>query len=225
MALKIDRRLSNIGKILGWALVAIIAIGLIKVFIWERGYYHDKSNETRAKTDVVVTKIETVLSPSEFEPTAEEVAEYQAGANIPRYIDIPRLEVHARVRESAVNLNTLPMPNIIYDAAWFSGSSAPGSGGDILISGLSRGKTKPGIFANLDSLENGDEITIERGDGEKFTYTVADLQIIDASEASNKLSGVQRCIDDKETLSLVTVRASEDDNEYESIVMLRAVLK
>ena len=174
---------------------------------------------------MVVTKIETVLSPSEFEPTEKEVAEYQTGANTPRYLDIPRLEVHARVRESAVDMNTLPMPNTIYDAAWFSGSGMPGFGGDILISGLSRGKTKPGIFANLDSLENGDEITIERGDGEKYTYQVADLQIIDAEDAENKLSGAQRRIDDKETLSLITVRASEDNSEYESIVMLRATLK
>ena len=225
MALKIDRRLSNIGKILGWVLVAIIAVGLIKVFVWERGYYHDKSAEQRARADVVVTKIETVLAPSEFEPTEKEVAEYQTGANTPRYLDIPRLEVHARVRDSAVDMNTLPMPNTIYDAAWFSGSGMPGFGGDILISGLSRGKTKPGIFANLDSLENGDEITIERGDGEKYTYQVADLQIIDAEDAENKLSGAQRRIDDKETLSLITVRASEDNSEYESIVMLRATLK
>lgn len=225
MALKIDRRLSNIGRILGWVLVAIIAVALIKVFIWERGYYHDKSAEQRAKADVVVTKIETVLAPSEFEPTEKEVAEYQTGQNIPRYLDIPRLEVHARVRESAVDMNTLPMPNIIYDVAWFSGSGAPGFGGDILVSGLSYGKTKPGIFANLDSLENGDEIIIERGDGEKFSYQVADLQIIDASEAENKLPGVQRRIDDKETLSVVTVRASDDGGEYDSIVMLRATLK
>ena len=225
MALKIDRRLSNIGKILGWVLVAIIAVGLIKVFIWERGYYHEKSNEQRAKADVVVTRIETVLSPSEFEPTEKEVADYQTSPNIPRYLDIPRLDVHARVRESAVDLNTLPMPNIIYDAAWFSGSGMPGFGGDVLISGLSRGKTKAGIFANLDSLEKGDEIIIERGDGEKFTYEVADLQIIDADEAEYKLSGVQRRIDDKETLSLVTVHASEDNSAYESIVMLRATLK
>ena len=54
---------------------------------------------------------------------------------------------------------------------------------------------------------------------------VADLQIIDAEDAENKLSGAQRRIDDKETLSLITVRASEDNSEYESIVMLRATLK
>ena len=77
MALKIDRRLSNIGKILGWVLVAVIVVVLAKVFIWEQTYYRDKSKEPRAKADVVVTQIETIIAPAEFEPTESEIAEYQ----------------------------------------------------------------------------------------------------------------------------------------------------
>lgn len=225
MALKIDRRLSKIGKILGWALVAIIAVVLIKVFVWEQAYYRTKSGETRAKADVVVTEIETIIAPSELAPTDKEVAEYQVSASLPRYLDIPRLEVHARVRESAVNSNILPLPNIIYDAAWFSGSSKPGEGGNILMSGLAAGKTKDGIFRNLDSLEKGDEIIIETGAGDKYTYEVADLQIINASEMADKLPTAQRRIDDKETLGIVTVHSAEDSVKYESVVMLRATLK
>jgi LPXTG-site transpeptidase (sortase) family protein len=225
MALKIDRRLSNIGKILGWVLVAVIVVVLAKVFIWEQTYYRDKSKEPRAKADVVVTQIETIIAPAEFEPTESEIAEYQVSASHPRYLDIPRLDIHARVRESAVNSDVLPLPNVIYDVAWFSGSSTPGNDGNILISGLAAGKTKPGVFANLDSLENGDEIIIETGAGDKYTYQVADLQIINIDEIENKLPTAQRRIDDKETLALVTVHSAGDSAKYESVVMLRATLK
>lgn len=225
MALKINRTVSRIGQILGWALVAIIAVLLIKTYVWEKNYYATKTNETRAKADVVITEIETILSPSEFEPSEDEIKEYQVEANNPRYLDIPRLDIHARVRHSAVDNNKLPLPNDIYDVAWFAGSSAPGQGGNVLISGLYKGRTKDGVFKNLDSLEKGDEITIERGDGEKFTYEVRELQIVDAKDAANELPGVQRRIDDKETLSLVTARTYAEGGEYESIVMLRATIK
>ena len=225
MALKINRTVSRIGQILGWALVAIIAVLLIKTYVWEKNYYATKTNETRAKADVVITEIETILSPSEFEPSEDEIKEYQVEANNPRYLDIPRLDIHARVRHSAVDNNKLPLPNDVYDVAWFAGSSAPGQGGNVLISGLYKGHTKDGVFKNLDSLEKGDEIIIERGDGEKFTYEVRELQIIDAKDAANELPGVQRRIDDKETLSLVTARTYAEGGEYESIVMLRATIK
>ena len=219
MALKINRTVSRIGQILGWALVAIIAILLIKTYIWERNYYATKTNEIRAKADVVITEIETILSPSEFEPTEKEISEYQVEANNPRYLDIPRLDIHARVRHSAVDNNKLPLPNDVYDVAWFAGSSAPGQGGNVLSSGIYKGRTKDG------SLEKGDEITLERGDGEKFVYEVRELQIVNAKDAANELPGIQRKIDDKETLSLVTARTYEKGSEYESIVMLRATLK
>ena len=225
MALKINRTVSRIGQILGWALVAIIAVLLIKTYVWEKNYYATKTNETRAKADVVITEIETILSPSEFEPSEDEIKEYQVEANNPRYLDIPRLDIHARVRHSAVDNNKLPLPNDVYDVAWFAGSSAPGQGGNVLISGLYKGSTKDGVFKNLDSLEKGDEIIIERGDGEKFTYEVRELQIVDAKDAANELPGVQRRIDDKETLSLVTTRTYAEGGEYESIVMLRATIK
>lgn len=225
MALKINRTVSRIGQILGWALVAIIAVLLIKTYVWEKNYYATKTNETRAKADVVITEIETILSPSEFEPSEDEIKEYQVEANNPRYLDIPRLDIHARVRHSAVDNNKLPLPNDVYDVAWFAGSSAPGQGGNVLISGLYKGSTKDGVFKNLDSLEKGDEIIIERGDGEKFTYEVRELQIVDAKDAANELPGVQRRIDDKETLSLVTARTYAEGGEYESIVMLRATIK
>ena len=105
MALKINRTVSRIGQILGWALVAIIAVLLIKTYVWEKNYYATKTNETRAKADVVITEIETILSPSEFEPSEDEIKEYQVEANNPRYLDIPRLDIHARVRHSAVDNN------------------------------------------------------------------------------------------------------------------------
>ena len=93
------------------------------------------------------------------------------------------------------------------------------------MSGLSRGETKAGAFANLDSLEKGDKIEIELGNGSKYTYKVSEIRIVDANDAENELPSIQRRIDDKETLSLVTaIEKSDAETDYTSIVIVRAVL-
>ena len=93
------------------------------------------------------------------------------------------------------------------------------------MSGLSRGETKQGAFANLDSLEKGDKIEIELGNGSKYSYKVSEIRIVDAYDAEHELPSIQRRIDDKETLSLVTaIEKSDAETDYTSIVIVRAVL-
>ena len=94
------------------------------------------------------------------------------------------------------------------------------------MSGISEGATEPGAFANLDSLEKGDEIKIVRGDGEIFKYEVKEILIIDKKNAKSELPTAQKRIDDKETLALIAARrANEDDDKYNSIVIERATIK
>ncbi len=222
MALKINRNLQRILRIIGWILVVILTIFMAKILIWERSYYNNKSVEPRAKSDVVITQLAEATAPSEEKPNLDE---YQVEATKPRYLTIERLDIKARVKESTVNSETLAVPQNIYDAMWAAGSGKPGQGGAILMSGLERGETKKGAFANLDSLEKDDKIIIELGNGAKYTYKVTEIRIIDAYDAENELPSIQRRIDDKETLSLLTAKEmSQDGNDYTSIVIIRAIL-
>ena len=226
MGLKIDRRVNKTLKILGVVALAILLICLLKIIIWEHNYYQNKSSEERNPEQIVITELADAVEPSEERPSDEEIAKYQVTKGVPRYLEIPRLEIKARVKDSSVNEHILPLPENIYDVSWYSGSSRPGDNRVIMISGISEGATQHGVFANLDSLEKGNEIILERGDGERFTYEVREILIIDKKEAENKLSIAQKRIDDKETLSLITARRADESKEiFNSIVVVRATKK
>ena len=226
MGLKIDRRAAKITKGLGIAVLIAVFLCLLKILIWEHSYYRNKSAETRSIQQSVITELADAVNPSETEVAAQQYAAYQVHTTSPRYLEIPRLELKARVKDSEVNENTMPVPDNIFDVAWYSGSSNPGQDGTILMSGISEGATKPGAFSNLDSLEKGDEITITRGDDEKFTYSVQEITIVDKNEAKNKLPLAQKRIDDKETLSLISARrANENDSNFNSIIIIKATKK
>ena len=226
MGLKIDRRARNITRGIGIAVLVILAICLLKILIWEHNYYRNKSAEERNPEQVVITALAEASNPSENEPTAEEYDDYQVSRTAPRYLEIPRLKVKARVKDSNVNEHVLPVPDNIYDVSWYSGSGRPGENGNILISGIPSGQTKQGVFYNLDSLEKGDEIVLERGDGERYSYGINKITMIDKKDAANQLPSAQKRLNDKETLVLFSARRSgENENEYNSIIIIYANIK
>ena len=227
MALKINRTTRRVIKGIGIALLIILVAIMLKILVWENNYYKTKTGEERAMADVPITQIISALNPSETEPTAEDIAKYQVEKNTPRYLDIERLNIHARVIKTEVDTNgILATPDNIYDVNWHSGSSAPGEGGYIIISGIHSGKTKTGTFANLDSMEKGDEISIENGDGTKFKYEVKEINVIsDQEDSDENLLKMQTKLNDEETLSLITVKTRQNSREFESLVMLRATIK
>ena len=226
MGLKIDRRASKITKTVGFIALFILIACLIKILVWEHSYYQNKSAETREPQQVVITELADAVNPSEDMPSEEDLNKYQTYTTSPRYLTIERLSLKARVKDSNVVEYIMPVPDNIYDVAWYSGSGNPGQGNNILISGISQGLTKAGAFANLDSLEKGDTIGLERGDGEKFSYEVREVSIIDKEEAANKLPLAQKRIDDKETLALISARrADESSTTFNSIIIVRAVIK
>lgn len=226
MALKINRTTQRVIRGIGIALLIVIVVIMAKILIWEAGYYRSKTSEERAPADVPITRVVSALTPDESKPTDSEIAKYQVESDKPRYLDIPRLNIHARVQISAVNTNgLLAVPDNIYDANWYSGSSKPGHGGYIVISGISATKSAKGIFANLDSMEKDDEIVIETGIGNQYTYLIKEINIVSAGkEADETIAKLQSRLDQKETLSLITTKASNAQQEYESLVMLRATL-
>lgn len=226
MGLKIDRRAQKIFRAVGLIILAAIIFCLLKILIWEHSYYSNKSAETRSPEQSVITDLADALSPSEEKPSDENIKAHQTSLTEPKLLTIPRLELTSRVQITAVNEHILPVPDNIYDVCWYSGSSRPGQGGNILMSGISQGETKTGAFGNLDSLEKGDEIKIEIGKEDIFTYEVREIIIIDRNDAKNQLPIAQERIDDKETLALVaTRRAGEDKDVFNSIIIVRATIK
>lgn len=119
--------------------------------------------------------------PSTDRPSSNAVASYSVAPNLPRYIDIPKLQVHARVLSMGVDSkNQLRAPGNVFDAGWYNASAQPGQPGAMLVDGHISSWTTKGVFYGLNKLKAGDQIAITRGDNQKFTYTVVKTQTYDA---------------------------------------------
>lgn len=222
MGLKISKKENTVVKIIFFAVLGLIILALLKVMIWENWYYQTKSSEIRKPQQAVITDIVDAVGTVEVKPTAQEYEAYQTAASYPRYLEIPRLDLKARVEISNANENSMPLPNNVYDVCWYSGSGRPGDNSTILISGLKRGIKQSGAFANLDSLEKDDSIAIVRGDGTRFGYKVEEIRIIDRKNAKDELPSAQKRLKDKETLTLITINRANVSSDYESIIFVRA---
>lgn len=103
---------------------------------------------------------------------------YVVAPHLPRYISISKLGIKGRILKVGVNnKGQLNAPQNVNDAGWYESSSLPGdAGGAMLVDGHAYGPTKPGIFNNLEQLQSGDQIQIERGDGQVFNFQVVKTQ-------------------------------------------------
>ena len=227
MSLKISKKASNVLKVIGWLAVLTLFVLLAKIYVWEKGYYANKTKELRTPATAVITEIASAINPSEIAPTAQEVDQHQVSADEPRYLTIERLELtKVIIEKTSVNQHILQVPSNIHEVAWYSGSARPGTGGYIVISGLASGDSgAAGAFANLDSLEKDNEIKITTGSDEEYIYNVYSVSLVDKSNAKEKLTQVQNTIDGKETLVLVTNIKSVGSAKYDSVAIVQAVKK
>ncbi|MDM2096412.1 class F sortase [Mycobacteroides abscessus] len=155
---------------------------------------------------------------------------YNVPATHPRYISIPALGV-TKARVVVVGLtkgNALDTPRNIGDTAWYDKSAYPGQGsGTVLIDGHNGGISRNGIFYNLDKLAIGDEITIERGDGKQYTYTVVENRTESLRETN--ATGMARLLSpydpSKEGLGLITCAGNwvPRDKVFDKRILVRAV--
>lgn len=134
------------------------------------------------------------------------VSAHTAPADQPRYISIPAININnARVLSVGVNSDgNIDVPKNVNDTAWYDGSAKPGQDGAVFIDGhTSFSRSFTAIFDNLPKLNIGDTITIERGDGKKFTYKIVDKETISRDRVDmNKALSVQG--DAKQGLTLMT---------------------
>lgn len=120
----------------------------------------------------------------ESKPSDEDIRSYSVSPDMPKTISIPKLNVLARVRQLEVKGDgSLDAPHNVHDAGWYKDSTKPGSpGGASLIDGHVSGPTQKGVFYRIETLQKGDIVTIERGDGTKLEYGVIKTEVVKANE-------------------------------------------
>jgi LPXTG-site transpeptidase (sortase) family protein len=218
MALKINRTITRITRIVGWGLLIIIVACTLKVFIWEQNYYKNETKSARATAPAVLSGIQPIGGLGTDKTSDEAYGKHTVEKDQPKYIEIERLGVKAIVNPSKTEVaGKLPLPSNIYQLSWYGGSTKPGNVGAIVISGISQYVDQSGIFKNLDSLEKGDKIKLTRGDNEVFEYTIESISITSYKDSTKTLPLAQQSIDSKETLSLVSVGNSDT-----SVVIIKA---
>jgi LPXTG-site transpeptidase (sortase) family protein len=214
-------------KPLRWIVLALLAALLVVA-----GYYGYQWFITGEKPPVVPLPASALADPSidESPVTQTMIDNYTVPATHPRYISIPALNVvNARVQSVGLTKNnTLDTPKNISDTAWYNKSATPGQGyGSVVIDGHNGGISRDGVFAGLDKLKKGDEIVIERGDGEKITYTVVENKTESLKDANT--TGMKRLMmpfdKSKEGLGLITCAGKwvPRDKVFDQRILVRAI--
>lgn len=186
------------GRPLLFGAISLIALGGFAYI----GYLDMKSVDR-----LPVTELKINDTPPEHSPA---ISEHDMGTHTvpplhPRYLKIEKLNLFARVISvGKTKAGALDAPTTAWDVGWYNEGGLPGQEGAMLIDGhVNDSFNTPGIFAGLNALENGDIITIERGDGQIYTYRVVLLQVQPAAlvDMTRLLTPIT---EDRQGLNLIT---------------------
>ena len=170
----------------------LIAIAIIVLLVTAYIAYDTWMANSRAQA-VLTNQANASTNPSDWakedegqdesEPQANALDSYVVEASMPRALYIDKLDVAARVMPMSVNTDgSIQAPKNIFDSGWYNGSVKPGETGAMFIDGHASGPTRQGLFAYLDTLTEGDELQVEKGDGEKLTYRVVHVETVPLSD-------------------------------------------
>ena len=144
---------------------------------------------------------------------ANAVTTYRVAADEPRMLTIDSLNISALIKKMDINsIGAIAAPVNIYDSGWYAGSAKPGTAGAAFIDGHASGATRKGLFAYLDTLKNGNEVRVERGDGQVLKYKVVHVETV--SNDSLDMNKVLRTYGDaREGLNLMTCTGTWIENK------------
>lgn len=151
----------------------------------------------------------------------------------PAFVSIPAIGLDkARVKQVTLNKSrVLDFPKSLYDAGWFPESAQPGQGyGEVVLAGNNFGTKSPtakGSFYKLDTIKTGDKISVTRGDGKTFTYSVTQVNTVSYLDfLKTGMQDIVRPISDtQEGLSLVTYAGKwiPRDKYYDKRIIVKAL--
>ncbi|RTK94963.1 class F sortase [Candidatus Saccharibacteria bacterium] len=147
---------------------------------------------------------------SEKKPSDQAFALHMVDPSEPRYIHISKIGVKARVTAQGLDRNgALNAPGNVHDVGWYRMSRKPGESGAMLLDSHVSGKTTKGAFYRLKDLRADDQIEVERGDGQTFTYRVVSSVVSDADKTDMR-AAMQSIEPGKPGLNLITCTGAFD---------------
>jgi len=141
------------------------------------------------------------------------IDDYKVAPDMPRFLSIAKLNMKARILPMGINSDgAVQAPVNIYDSGWYKGGAKPGTQGASFIDAHASGSTRQGLFAYLDTLKNGDVVSVEQGDGIVFNYKVVHSETV-ARDAVNMDKALRVYGDASEGLNLMTCTGKWIANE------------
>lgn len=158
----------------------------------------------------------------ETEVTQDTLSSYIVAGDMPRFLEIEKLNMKARIQEMGINTDgAVQAPVNIHDSGWYKGSAKPGTPGAAFIDGHASGATRQGLFAYIDTLKNGDTMTVEQGDGAVFTYKVVHIETVQADAVDmNKALSVYNGAEEGLNLMTCTGKWVADKETYDKRVVV-----
>ena len=166
-------------------------------------------------TDKVEVVTHSTDTPSEQKPGSSYT--WRGSANDPKKIVMPTAGIDAFIQNVGVDQNNqIAVPNNIHIAGWFVDSVRPGHKGLSIIDGHVDGRTaNEGVFAALNTLNKGDEFTVEMGSGRVLRYHVSKVTTVATDEAASVLYSQNPSITSQLNLITCTGTYLKDQKTYD----------
>src|SRR3989338_6782430 len=96
----------------------------------------------------------------------------------PVRLTIPAFTLDANIQHVGVNAKgNMGVPDNFTDVAWYKGGPAPGLRGSAVIDGhVDNGLGLAGVFKHLSELKVGDDVYVERRDGDRVHFKVVSIE-------------------------------------------------
>lgn len=209
--------------------LVIVGFSLATAFIVDYFYQKHFGEPITIPIPQQISNIISTPTPEEKEVTKQEVAEYRVAPDKPRYFSLPVLGIHnARILQVGKDPKTheIGTPPGIYDVGWFNQSGLPGNNQAIILDGHNGGPTKDGIFKRLSNAAIGNNLTIERGDGQIFNYKITENYILKLDDFDQgAMNKVLAKINNQETVAIITCsgRWLKDKQTYDQRTIVKAI--
>ena len=162
------------------AMIVLALTGYVSIDTW---ITNSEVKQVVSERQATVSAVVLGEGEDESEVTDTAIDRYTVAGDLPRVLTIDSLGVRARVLPMSVNADgAMQAPVNIFDSGWYGASAKPGTPGATVIDAHASGATREGLFAYLDTLTIGDELSLERGDGQTFTYRVTHTETIPLNE-------------------------------------------
>ncbi|GAB4072695.1 hypothetical protein GCM10028778_04400 [Barrientosiimonas marina] len=106
---------------------------------------------------------------------------------VPETIQIDSIGVDSAVEEVGMMENgEMAVPDNFRITGWYDRGIKPGERGSAVIAGHVDDKTGPGVFFDLEDMQEGDEVEILNDEGDKLVFEVVDKQVFPMDDAPVK---------------------------------------